>query len=332
MKKRVSVLSAILCLLMLFCMFSACENVSSPDRDSAQSRETSPVKGDARYPKKFTGSVNLFLQDEGVLVTVCEAYQDAFDANIVAVYWDGLDKLDLDRGTEISVTVLRVEENEPPTVYAREVSIVPSQTNTGGQGSVKNPYGDSPPAPEKPVIYLYPEVPTVCSVRLDFDGILTCTYPAHGENGWQNFTALPDGTLIFPNGREYYCLYWEGKSNFEPDFSKGFCVKGSDTAAFLQEILPKLGLTAREANEFIIYWLPILQNSPYNVISFQQEAYTDAAKLNISPAPDCMLRVFMAAYPVDSAVDIEPQEFNGFVRNGFTVVEWGGSYAGERAE
>jgi hypothetical protein len=111
------------------------------------------------------------------------------------------------------------------------------------------------------------------------------------------------------------------------DFSKGFCVKGEDTAEFLAETLEKIGLTPREANEFIIYWLPILEKNEYNLISFQQEAYTDTAELEITPKPDSLLRVFMAAKPLDAPVEIEPQEFEGFERNGFTAVEWGGGIA-----
>ena len=179
----------------------------------------------------------------------------------------------------------------------------------------------------KPVIYLYPQEETSVSVKVNIDGELTCTYPEHGKDGWQNFTAKPDGTLISPEGNEYYCLYWEGRGNMTPDFSRGFCVKGENTAAFLADILPKIGLTAREANEFIIYWLPILQENEYNLISFQGEAYTSAAKLEITPTPDSILRVFMAAKPLDAPVEIAPQEFEGFRRSGFTVVEWGGGVA-----
>ena len=177
----------------------------------------------------------------------------------------------------------------------------------------------------KPVIYLYPEVPTVCSVEVGFDGKLTCTYPTHGANGWENFTAHPDGTLVFPDGKEYYALYWEGVQNAKWDFSSGYCVRGEDTAAFLEWALAQQGLTQREANEFIIYWLPLMQENPYNVISFQTDAYTDGVALDIVPAPDSLLRVFMAYYPADTMVDIQPQTFEGFVREGFTVVEWGGS-------
>ena len=48
-------------------------------------------------------------------------------------------------------------------------------------------------ANEKPVIYLYPEEEMEVTVKLDFDGTLTSTYPAY-EDGW-TMTAQPDGTL-----------------------------------------------------------------------------------------------------------------------------------------
>ncbi|MBQ1206565.1 MAG: hypothetical protein IIX67_05090 [Clostridia bacterium] len=180
----------------------------------------------------------------------------------------------------------------------------------------------------KPIIYFYPEEATQCSAELTMtDGYLTCTYPEYNNNGWSNFTALPDGTLVFPDGKEYYALYWEGVDKTDWDFSTGFCVSGKDTMRFLEWALAKQGLTAREANEFIIYWLPLMQENPYNVISFQKETYTESALLSVSPAPQSMLRVFMAYYPSDVEIDIKPQEFDEFNRNGFTVVEWGGSIA-----
>lgn len=184
-------------------------------------------------------------------------------------------------------------------------------------------------AMDKPVIYLYPEKETECSVKVNFDGKLTCTYPEHGEYGWQNFKAYPDGTLIFDDGKEYYCLYWEGICAMTPDFSEGFCIKGSETAAFLENILSEIGLSAREANEFIIYWLPLLQKNEYNLISFQDKEYTDVAELEIEPAPDSVLRVYMSVKPLDAPIEIAPQKFDGFERQGFTVVEWGGGIISE---
>jgi len=175
----------------------------------------------------------------------------------------------------------------------------------------------------KPVIYLYPTKPTDISVTLDFDGALTSTYPAY--NGGWHVTAYPDGTLYDRSGQSYYCLYWEGEGETDSDFSQGFCVAGKDSAAFLEDALAKLGLTRREANEFIIYWLPLLEANPYNLISFQTDAYTECAKLEITPEPDTLIRVYMAWKPLESAVEIPPQTLNAPRREGFTVIEWGGS-------
>ena len=177
---------------------------------------------------------------------------------------------------------------------------------------------------EKPVIYLYPEEETQVNVKLDYDGTLTSTYPSY-ENGW-TVDAAPDGTLTDPStGRQYYCLYWEGETDAEYDFSTGFCVAGADTAAFLEGALADLGLTEQEANEFIIYWLPRMEGNDWNLISFQTTAYTDSAVLTIDPVPDTLIRVFMAWQSLDEPVEVQPQNLTAPERVGFTAVEWGGT-------
>lgn len=188
---------------------------------------------------------------------------------------------------------------------------------------------EAPPKDEmlsaKPVIYLYPEAETEVAVTLDYDGELTCTYPAY-EDGW-TVTAFPDGTLT-DGETTYNYLYWEGVTDAVYDLSEGFCIPGGDSAAFLEAALDALGLTRREANEFIVYWLPMLEENEYNLISFQSDAYTDHAKLTVSPAPDTVIRVFMAWMPLDEPVEIVPQELDAPERTGFTLVEWGGSKIG----
>lgn len=102
----------------------------------------------------------------------------------------------------------------------------------------------------KPVIYLYPEKAEEVSVWLDYDGELTCTYPAY-EDGW-HVIARPDGTLQnLRDGQEYSYLFWEGTGDARYDMNSGFVVKGEDTAGFLQEKLSELGLTPAEYNEFV---------------------------------------------------------------------------------
>ena len=184
-------------------------------------------------------------------------------------------------------------------------------------------YDTEPIVARKPVIYLYPEEETEVSVQVILDGKLTCTYPAY-DSGWK-ITAAPDGTLTDSKGQTYNYLYWEGETEAQWDMTEGFCVKGTDTAAFLEDALVKLGLTRREANEFIVYWLPLMQENPYNIISFQTKAYTDAAKLHIDPAPDTLIRIFMTWKAADSFVNLSAQALNAPERTGFTVVEWGGT-------
>lgn len=177
---------------------------------------------------------------------------------------------------------------------------------------------------EKPVIYLYPTSEQTVSVKLDYKGKLTCTYPEYKDE-WK-VKAEPDGTLInISDNREYSYLYWEGVSDNKWDMSKGFVVKGSDTEKFLQEKLSYLGLTPREYNEFIVYWLPVMQKDKYNLIAFAGKDYENLAQLKITPQPDSILRVMMVFKPLDKYIKVEDQELQPFVRKGFTVVEWGGT-------
>lgn len=180
---------------------------------------------------------------------------------------------------------------------------------------------------KKPIIYLYPETRTEVNVKLDINGRLVTTYPAYDtEKGWK-VTADPDGTLTDKKGRKYSYLYWEGDISLIPDLSKGYCVKGEDTAQFLESILGKLGLTDKEADDFITFWLPEMAGNKYNVISFQTTAYEEVASLKVNPKPDTVIRINMLWYASNSYVDIKPQDLNDVEhpeRKGFTVVEWGG--------
>lgn len=180
-------------------------------------------------------------------------------------------------------------------------------------------------AAEKPVIYLYPEEECAVQVGLSLDGDLTISYPAYPDDGW-SVTAAPNGTLTDADGRTYDSLFWEAELNAEYDLSRGFCVAGADTAAFLEETLAALGLSEREANAFIVYWLPRMQDNAYNLITFQTNAYTNAAELTVEPAPDTVIRVFMVWQGLDSAIEIPESILPEVpVREGFTVVEWGGT-------
>lgn len=176
----------------------------------------------------------------------------------------------------------------------------------------------------KPMVYLYPEHEQRVTVSLDYNGRLTHVYPQFAEKTTWRVTAKPDGTILC-NNREYYALFWEGVKEKTYTMDEGFCVKGSDTEKFLEEKLETLGLNHKEINEFIVYWLPQMEDNPYNIITFQDRAYTDDAKLTIVPKEDTLIRVFMTWYPSVKPVDIKEQTLSSMKRHGFTVVEWGGA-------
>ena len=103
-------------------------------------------------------------------------------------------------------------------------------------------------------------------------------------------------------------------------------VKGENIIPFLEEKLSILGLTDIEAEEFIIYWLPILQANKYNYIRFAtEEEINKNMPLTINPNSDTIIRVLMIYKGLNEKIDVVEQELITPARNGFVVVEWGGT-------
>lgn len=179
---------------------------------------------------------------------------------------------------------------------------------------------------DKPIIYLYPEETLDVEVKLGNSEYLSCTYPKY-ENGWK-VIANPDGNLIDKKtGRNLYALYWEGENiPKQINMQEGFCIKGEDTSKFLEEKLELLGLNEKEAEEFIIYWLPKMQNNKYNFIRFETiEEQNSSMPLEVTPRPDSIIRIMMDWKALDEKIEVSEQKLVTPEREGFTLVEWGGS-------
>lgn len=177
----------------------------------------------------------------------------------------------------------------------------------------------------KPVIYIYPEEEKDIFVKLKKPEKLTCTYPKY-KDGW-NVLAKPNGNLIEKEtGRSYYSLYWEGKNDVKHDLTEGFIVEGKDAEKFLEEKLEVLGLNEREAQEFIIYWLPELEKNKYNFIRFETvEQINEDMPLEITPKPDTVIRIMMVSKKILIPYEVKEQKLEKVERKGFSVVEWGGT-------
>jgi len=181
---------------------------------------------------------------------------------------------------------------------------------------------------EKPIIYLYPDTIMDIKLKLQYNGKLKTTYPLY-NNGW-NIHVFPNGDIInIADGKEYSYLFWDGITNYTIDqttYDNGFVISSDTALTFLQNILPKTGLKPREYNEFIVYWLPFLQANRLTFVHFRTgDNYNVISKNEVIPKPDTQIRVFMEFKTVDAFFKVNPQIFTNSIRQGFTLVEWGGS-------
>ena len=179
---------------------------------------------------------------------------------------------------------------------------------------------------DKPMIYLYPEKETEITVELTNAKNLTVSYPKY-QDGWK-VLAKPSGDLVdLKTGRKLYGLYYE--TQLEHPFKveeDGFVVAGSDAARFLEEKLAILGLDEREAEEFIVYWLPKLEKNKFNYIRFAtKDEIEQNMGLSILPKPDTMIKVWMSFKGLVERIEVTEQKLKTPERKGFTVVEWGGT-------
>ena len=192
---------------------------------------------------------------------------------------------------------------------------------------------------EKPVLYIYSPQEQRLTVSVDVDGAIDTVYPAPdalettdwGTQASWTVTASPDGTLTDASGRTYPSLFWDGPVGQESP-EEGFVVAREDAVPFLEEKLALLGLTDKEAADFITYWAPRIRANEYTFVSFDASSYTAHARYSFTDeagapvVPDTFIRVFMTIRAADANEEVTPQVFGPTpMRSGFTAVEWGGA-------
>jgi len=179
---------------------------------------------------------------------------------------------------------------------------------------------------DKPVIYVYPNEKMDINIQLNTVGKLNFTYPSYNE-GW-NFTATPEGNISM-NEKEYNYLFWESQmeeNSLEKNSNTGFLVETKNLLSFLENSLTQMGLNSKEQADFISYWYPQMMVNEKNNIHFMfNEACDSYAELKITPQPDHIFRVGMVWAKATTDFVPEIQEIPSVIRNGFTVIEWGGT-------
>lgn len=176
----------------------------------------------------------------------------------------------------------------------------------------------------KPVLYLYPEKETKITVNFKNENLLTTTYPKFNKE-W-NVVANPNGDLYDSNGKYYYALFWEELEQNKTSFEEGFYVSKENAIQFLEEKLSILGLNAKEKNEFIMFWLPILEKNQHNLVYFElTENLQKDNTLIIEPQPDTLIRIRMHVKRINKETSIKEQILPVQKRTGYVAVEWGGT-------
>jgi len=188
------------------------------------------------------------------------------------------------------------------------------------------------PECDKPVIYLSSPTPIPVEIMLNFKGDLTFSYPKY-ENGW-NVLVNGDEIYDLSSKKTHPYLFWEGLHptldfvTAENEFV-GFVLKTDTIVPFLESKLEFLGLNFRERTDFITYWAPLIIQYKYIVAQFilDQDYNELIASLSIYPKPDAIRRIFMCFKGFDErpTFKVRSQELKPFSRQGFTLIEWGGS-------
>ena len=181
---------------------------------------------------------------------------------------------------------------------------------------------------EKPVIYLYPEIPTIVEVKVLPKGELTFMYPAYND-GWK-VSANPSGELLV-NDKKYNYLFWESQQRLtfnDFEISKGSIVSKDSNISFLEKKLTEFGINSKEQADFITFWGPQLNKNSSNFIHFVlNEDANLFADLTISPKPKNIYRIYILFCDSNeiSKNSISEQILPKMDRSGFVVLEWGGA-------
>ncbi len=186
---------------------------------------------------------------------------------------------------------------------------------------------------DKPVIYAYADRELDFSLALKAKGDLHFSYPPLPENKTWNMHLEPSGRMSDPSGKSYPYLFWEAEQQAQSfsaaDLSSDEILAQSELLPYLETSLTALGLNQQEKTDFITYWCPKMLSHPFVRVQFYvDEQCAVIGDLEIHPQPDAVRRVYAVFRGTDKiSDDFEPRRMlsKPFKREGFVVLEWGGS-------
>lgn len=135
--------------------------------------------------------------------------------------------------------------------------------------------------------------------------------------------------------KSFSYIFWEADivsleatSYFDKMLMKNeyFCFNKEEILDKLDTILTKMGMTINERNDMITYWIQKLTLKNYTLLYFMDtDAYNKIAKLEITPEPKQLVRIFMLFKPIEYSVPskAEISDLKQINRESNIVLEWG---------
>ncbi len=174
----------------------------------------------------------------------------------------------------------------------------------------------------KPNIYLYPDEEMQVQVQFEIPGLLDTVIPEYpGE--WL-VQAYPDGRIIAEDGQAYTFLFYESITwPWLYQTREGWYIDADQRSEQMEEIMIAYGFTEQETADFVEYWKVKLDQG-YDYAMYPQLTPTIdiAMPIHIEPKPDQLFRIWFAFEKEARPEELSQAEM--IVRDGFTVVEWGG--------
>jgi internalin A len=176
------------------------------------------------------------------------------------------------------------------------------------------------PYVKKPNIYIYPTERIHLDIQLIFPngGKIIESTPNY-ENGWE-IEVLPSGFI----NNQYDYLFYEAQIPELMQREYGWKINGIDLSSFFINNLKSLLFAKEEIDDFIEYWIPLLDTTKTYVIYPQfNEELKKIIQLKFSIVPDNLIRVFYLIEESNENINIKTPQIPSFKREGFTVLEWG---------
>lgn len=176
----------------------------------------------------------------------------------------------------------------------------------------------------KPNIYLYSEIPIDVSVSFAKQEYLTESIPEYSL-GWDT-KVYGDGRLICQGGTYNFLFYESLASKALVETKCGWVINGKTREEQLREILQLYKFNEKEIEDFMEFWMGMLE-SDVDYVMYPQDTETVDRQMpvTIMPSPDKITRIWFAFEVYDEQKIKEP-EIEPIEREGFTVVEWGGFF------